>query len=251
MGKTARRKLRLLDDEKFEQNVYELKDARAPKVNLTLNHIEPLTENQNKTFDAYKKDKSILLHGLAGTGKTFISMYLSLKEILSRRSTYKKLVIVRSAVPTRDIGFLPGNQKEKAKAYESPYYAICTELFNRGDAYDILKNKGTVEFTTTSFLRGCTINDAIVIVDEMNNMTFHELDSVITRIGSNSKIILCGDFRQSDLTKESDRRGLRDFMRILSTMGCFEYVEFSQDDIVRSGIVKDYIIAKDELGMAA
>lgn len=209
--------------------------------------IRPLTENQKRAFEAYEEGNNLLLHGLAGTGKTFISMYLGLDDILTNQD-HNKIIIIRSVVPTRDMGFLPGNAKEKSKVYEGPYYNICTEIFGRGDAYDILKMKGMVEFQTTSFIRGTTFNDAIIIVDEMNNMTFHELDSVITRVGNNCKIMFCGDFRQSDLLKREEKGGLVNFMRIVQGLSHFEYVEFEEDDIVRSGLVKEYIIAKDNLG---
>lgn len=244
MSKAARRNIRELKESGI---VYDF-EPKPVKTNLTLKHFEPLTENQGLAYKSFNRDKNVLLHGLAGTGKTFISLYLALKEVMSKNSFYKKVVIVRSVVPTRDMGFLPGNQKEKTKVYEAPYYAICTELFGRSDSYEILKAKGAVEFISTSFVRGLTINNAIVIVDEINNMTFHELDSVITRMGNNCKLMMCGDFRQSDLPKQSERDGLKSFMKILSRMGCFDYVEFGEDDIVRSGLVKEYIIAKDRLG---
>jgi phosphate starvation-inducible protein PhoH len=154
-------------------------------------------------------------------------------------------------VPTRDMGFLPGNSKEKAKVYEAPYYAICTELFGRGDSYEYLKQKGLIEFVSTSFIRGITLNDCIIVVDEIANMTLHELDSVITRVGKNCKIVFCGDFRQSDFTKEQDRNGLNDFMRIIQRMKSFVFVDFNENDIVRSSLVKDYIIQKDRLKIAA
>lgn len=214
---------------------------------LKVGHIEPLTDNQSRAFREYGTNKNLLLHGIAGTGKSFISLYLALKEVLSPTSEYKKVVIVRSVVPTRDMGFLPGSQKEKIKVYEAPYYIICTELFGRGDAYDILKQKNVCEFISTSFIRGTTLNDCIVVVDEMQNMTGHELDSVITRIGKNSKIIFCGDFRQSDLTKDQERNGLKDFLRVLNSMRSFAYIEFDEEDIVRSGLVKEYIVTKDKL----
>lgn len=244
MSKVARRSTKALKESGI---VYEL-NPKPVKPNIKIRYIEPLTDNQRKAFESYDDGKNILLHGLAGTGKTFISLYLALNEILSKNSQYKKVVIIRSIVPTRDIGFLPGNNKEKTKVYEGPYYAICNELFNRGDAYDILKTKGTIDFMSTSFIRGITINDSIVIADEINNMTFHELDSVITRIGNNCKIMMCGDFRQSDLPKQSEKQGLTSFMNILSKMGSFDHVEFDEEDIVRSGLVKEYIIAKDRLG---
>jgi predicted ribonuclease YlaK len=192
-----------------------------------------------------------MLHGFAGTGKTFCALYLALNEILTGNSIYNKIIIVRSVVPSRDMGFLPGNQKEKMKVYEAPYYAICTELFGRGDAYEYLKSKGIVEFISTSFIRGITLNDTIIIVDEMANMTLHELDSVITRVGKNCRIIFCGDFRQSDFIKKQDKDGLMDFMRIIERMKSFVFVDFIEQDIVRSSMVKDYIIMKDRLGIVA
>ena len=221
------------------------------KLSFKLKHIEPLTENQRLTFEKYHDGKNLLLHGIAGTGKSFLSLYLSLQSILSDASRYKKLVIVRSVVPTRDMGFLPGNNKEKSKVYEAPYQAIFNELFERADAYEYLKSKGLVDFISTSFIRGITLNDCIIVVDEIANMTLHELDSVITRVGKNCKVIFCGDFRQSDFTREHEKNGLIDFMRILDRMKSFSYIDFKEDDIVRSSMVKEYIIAKTKLNIAA
>lgn len=223
----------------------------SEKLNFTLKTIEPLTENQKLSFQAYNQGKNMMLHGIAGTGKSFISIYLALDEILNKDSDYKKLILVRSVVPTRDMGFLPGSQKEKAKVYEAPYYAICTELFGRGDAYEYLKSKNIVDFISTSFIRGVTINDAIIVVDEIANCTLHELDSVITRVGRNCKIIFCGDFRQSDFIRDNDRNGLHDFMKIIQRMKSFTFIDFNENDIVRSSLVKDYIIQKDRLKIAA
>lgn len=244
MSKAARRQIRELKETGIVLDF----ESKPTKTNLVLKHIEPLTENQELTFRSYSRNRNMLLHGLAGTGKTFISLYLALKEVLDKGTSFKKVVIVRSVVPTRDMGFLPGNTKEKTKAYEAPYYAICAELFGRGDAYEILKAKGVIEFVSTSFIRGLTINNSIIVADEVNNMTFHELDSVITRIGHHCKLMLCGDFRQSDLIKQAERDGLVHFMKILDRMGSFDHVEFTEEDIVRSGLVKEYIIVKDRLG---
>lgn len=222
------------------------------KLNFHLKKIEPLTKHQKESFEAYRQGKNLMLHGIAGTGKSFISMYLSLEEILSSHdSPYKKLVIVRSVVPTRDMGFLPGNSKEKAQVYEAPYYAICTELFGRGDSYGYLKQKNIIEFISTSFIRGITLNDCIIVVDEIANMTLHELDSVITRVGRNCKIIFSGDFRQSDFTKDHERNGLVNFMKIIEKMKSFTFIDFDENDIVRSAMVKDYIIWKDKLRIVA
>jgi phosphate starvation-inducible PhoH-like protein/PhoH-like ATPase len=236
-----------------QKRVMQQGNFKEPSFKLTfrLKDVQPLTDNQRLTFDYYDTGKNLLLHGIAGTGKSFLSIYLSLRSILSDQCRYKKLVIVRSVVPTRDMGFLPGNNKEKAKVYEAPYQAIFNELFDRGDAYEFLKNKNLVDFISTSFIRGITLNDCIIVVDEIANMTLHELDSVITRVGKNCKIIFCGDFRQSDFTKEHERNGLKDFMRIINKMDSFEFVDFDENDIVRSRMVKEYIIAKDRLKIVA
>ena len=221
------------------------------KLNFELKRVEPLTKNQRTTFQAYDNEKHLMLHGIAGTGKSYVSMYLALNEILNGSDKYKKLYIVRSVVPTRDMGFLPGNNREKTRVYEAPYYAICTELFGRGDSYEYLKTKGFVEFISTSFIRGITLNDCIVLVDEMQNGTLHELDSVITRVGRNCKIVFCGDFTQSDFVHDRDKSGLTTFMKIIKNIRSFEFVEFDKNDILRSDLVRDYIIEKDRLHVSA
>lgn len=219
------------------------KNEEINKNNLHLKTINPLTENQKSAFASWNFGCNLLLHGLAGTGKSYISLYLALKEILSKNNQYKNIMIVRSAVPTRDIGFLPGSIKEKSKVYEMPYQSICTDLFGRGDAYELLKTKHIIDFMTTSFVRGNTFYDTIVIVDEINNMNFHELDSIITRLGDNCRLMMCGDYRQSDL-KKNEKNDLLSFMKILDSMNGFSHIEFEINDIVRSGLVKEYIIAK-------
>ena len=240
----TRKEKRILRQNGVKGNIQE-------KLNFNLKKIEPLTQNQKLSFQAYQQGKNLMLHGMAGTGKSFISIYLALEEVLKENTPYKKVIVVRSVVPTREMGFLPGNSKEKAKVYEAPYTAICSELFGRGDSYEYLKNKGVVEFISTSFIRGITLNDCIIVVDEIANMTLHELDSVITRIGKNCKILFCGDFRQSDFTKEHERNGLKDFMRIINKMRSFVFIDFDENDIVRSSLVKDYIIQKDRLKIVA
>ena len=207
-------------------------------VNFELREIEPLTRNQLKAFET---TDHLVLHGLAGTGKTFISSYLAFDDMA--KGDFQKLIIIRSAVPTRDIGFLPGTEKEKSSVYEEPYKDISNDLFSRGDAYEILKQKNMIEFMTTSFIRGITLRDAIILVDECQNMSFHELDSIITRIGENCRVIFCGDFKQADLKMN----GLKDFFSILKSMNTFTFVEFGIEDIVRSDFVKQYIISKSSL----
>jgi len=207
---------------------------------LTLHEIEPLTKNQLLAFES---QQHLVLHGVAGTGKTFISSYLAFDDMA--KGVYDKLILIRSAVPTRDIGFLPGNEKEKSAVYEAPYKDIAIELFQRGDAYEILKTKGLVHFMTTSFIRGVTLRDAVILVDECQNMSFHELDSIITRVGENCRVVFCGDFRQSDLKTN----GLNDFFRVLRSMEQFDFIDFEIKDIVRSDFVKSYITAKTELDL--
>lgn len=211
--------------------------------NLDLQEIEPLTANQLKAFES---NKHLIMHGLAGTGKTFVGCYLAFDDMA--KGDYRKLVIIRSAVPTRDIGFLPGSDKEKSAVYEEPYKDVAVELFNRGDAYQILKTKALVEFMTTSFIRGITLHNAVILIDECQNMTFHELDSIITRVGQDCRIIFCGDFRQDDFDNKREQSGLKDFLSILETTGKFDMIDFGIDDIVRSDLVKDYIVAKHNLG---
>ena len=220
----------------------------AERNHFELRHIKPLTVNQHRVWDAYQDGSNLMLHGYAGTGKTFLSSYLALKEVLIDE-TYKKVVIIRSVVPSRDMGFLPGSEKQKAEVYEQPYQEICDDLFGRGDGWKILKMKKLVEFTTTSFLRGTTFNDSIIIVDECNKMTFQEIDTVMTRIGNNSRIVFCGDYRQTDLHKPHEKTGIKELMNITRRMPSFDHIEFGIEDIVRSGVVKEYIIQKTEMGL--
>lgn len=222
------------------------KKQNRPPVLIDLERIEPKTENQEVAFDYFSDGDNLLLHGVAGTGKTFVSLYLALDDVFNGDDLKRDVTIVRSVVPTRDVGFLPGNEKEKTAIYEQPYEEICNELMNRKDGYKILKNRDIVRFTTTSFIRGLTFDNSIIVVDECQNMTFHELDSIITRAGENTRIIFCGDFRQTDLTKPHDQSGIKEFMKILKSMDYFSSVEFDYDDIVRSGLVKEYIMAKDK-----
>lgn len=215
-----------------------------------LKEIFPLTQNQETFFNQYRKGaQAMLLHGVAGTGKTYIALYNAFQEIFEEHSPYNKVVIIRSAVPSRDIGYLPGNEKEKIEVYVQPYQEICTELFPRflDKAYNKLKEQNLVSFMVTSYIRGLTLDNCVIIVDEAQNMTDMELNSVITRIGKNAKVIFCGDFRQTDLNKKHDMSGLKKFIDIIHHMPSFKLVEFDIEDIVRSKLVKEYIIARLEV----
>lgn len=206
--------------------------------------IEPLTLNQRRFFELYNNSKILLLHGVAGTGKTYIALYKALEEVLDKPSSIKKVVIVRSAVPSREIGHLPGDEKEKTEVYQQPYIEICANLFGRRDAFQRLQEQHNVEFMITSFVRGITLDDCVIIVDECQNMTDMELNSIITRVGNKSKIIFCGDFRQTDLYKKNDLSGLKKFMVIADMMPSVKTIEFQISDIVRSQLVKEYILAR-------
>lgn len=212
-----------------------------------LKKTHPLTHNQEMFFNLYRKgNNALLLHGVAGTGKTYIAMYNAFQEILENNALVNKLVIVRSAVPSRDIGFLPGNEKDKVEVYSQPYQEICQDLFPRfgARAYIKLKEQNLVNFMVTSYVRGLTLDNCIVLVDEVQNLNDMELNSIMTRVGKNTKIIFCGDFRQTDLSKKHDASGLKKFMQIANHMNSFRQVEFNVNDIVRSPLVKEYIIAR-------
>ena len=212
--------------------------------------VSAVTDNQKKAFADYKLGKNLFLYGAAGTGKTFITLYMALEEVLRNESKYDTVYIVRSAVPTREIGFLPGDEEDKTALFQVPYQNMVKFMFEQPNEqafsmlYDRLKNQGSLMFLTTSFLRGITLDNAIIIVDEAQNLTFHELDTIITRVGMDSKIMFCGDFFQSDLQKNIDKAGMQHFMKILRGMDSFANIEFTLGDIVRSGMVKEYLISK-------
>jgi predicted ribonuclease YlaK len=220
-----------------------------------MREIEPLTDNQKLLYKAYEKGQNIVAYGCAGTGKTFITLYNALQDVLDERSPYEKIYIVRSLVATREIGFLPGDHEDKSSLYQIPYKNMVKYMFQMPDdasfemLYGNLKTQGTISFWSTSFIRGTTLDNAIIIVDEFQNLSGHELDSIITRVGENSKIMFCGDATQSDLMKTNERNGIIDFMKILRIMPSFDIIEFSIEDVCRSGLVKEYLIAKNQLGM--
>ena len=220
-----------------------------------LSTIKPVTDSQKLVFESWKKGMNQFLFGCAGTGKTFISLYLALQEVLKNETPYDKVIVVRSLIPTREIGFLPGDEEDKAALYQVPYSNMMQFMFEQPNEqafsmlYDRLKTQGSFCFLSTSFLRGLTFDNSIIIVDECQNLNFHELDTIITRVGQDSKIFFCGDFGQSDLTRMNEKNGLMDFLQILQEMKEFNCTEFDIGDIVRSGFVRSYLIQKTKLGM--
>mgnify|MGYP001006957747 CR=1 FL=1 len=217
--------------------------------------IEPLTDNQRKLFESYDAGKHLVAHGVAGSGKTFLCLFKALQDVLSECTPYEKIYIVRSLVPTREIGFLPGSHDDKASLYQIPYKNMVKYMFQMpSDAdfemlYGNLKAQETISFWSTSFIRGTTLDNCIIIVDELENLNFHELDSIITRVGENTKILFCGDASQSDLVRQNEKNGVVDFMKILRQMPSFDIIEFEVEDVIRSGLIKEYIITKMELGL--
>ena len=220
-----------------------------------MREIEPLTDNQKSLFSSYESGKNLVAYGAAGTGKTFITLYNALCDVLDQSSPYDKIYIVRSLVATREIGFLPGDHEDKSSLYQIPYKNMVKYMFQMpSDAdfemlYGNLRAQDTISFWSTSFIRGTTLDKAIILVDEFQNLNFHELDSIMTRVGADSKILFCGDATQSDLIKQNERNGIIDFMRILRLMSSVDLIEFGVEDIVRSGLVKEYILAKMELSL--
>jgi predicted ribonuclease YlaK len=215
-----------------------------------MKRVNPLTENQCKTFDSYQQGKNLLLVGSAGTGKTYVALYLALKDVMANNK-YKQVIIVRSTVQSREQGHMPGDEKQKAAHFEAPYVDIVNDLFERGDAYQIMKQKNMIKFMSTSFIRGLTFDNSLIIVDECQSCNYHELDTIMTRVGNDSRIIFCGDMKQDDLKVGSRNRydvsGLRDLIKVSKQIESFATIEFGLEDIVRSGLVKEYLIAKEKV----
>jgi len=253
-AKTSKLRLFVFTGKEGEEMGRTSRNETIPKIVSTrkiryesISKITPLTDNQRRVFEEW--GNNLVLHGMAGSGKTFLAIYLALRDILSRETSYTKLVIVRSIVPVRDIGFLPGSEEEKIAVYEQPYTAIFRELMpNIDDVMLKLKEQDLYQFIPTSFIRGITLKNSIIVVDEAQDCNFHELDSVITRLGDNCKVVFCGDKSQTDLVKRDDINGISKFMSILRKMSEFRHIEFSEDDIVRSAVVKEYIINKHRMG---
>lgn len=232
----------------------QMKRRKPINTDLLLN-IEPLTDNQSKLFDSYCEGKHVVAYGAAGTGKTFIVLYNALRDVLNEKTPYEKIYIIRSLVQTREIGFLPGGHEDKSALFEIPYKNMVKYMFQLPSDEDFemlygnLKTQGTISFWSSSFLRGTTFDNCILIVDEFQNMNGHEQDSIITRVGENCKIMFCGDASQSDLVRQNERNGIHDFIKILQIMPSFDFIEFGIDDVCRSGLVKEYLIAKHTLNI--
>jgi phosphate starvation-inducible protein PhoH and related proteins len=232
--------------------VYKKAEPKSKQVKVNgfhLNDIKPRTINQKKTFDEYEKGKHLLLHGAAGSGKTLIALFLGLRDVINFHQ-YKSLVIVRTAVEAREIGFLPGTEEEKSESYQLPYRALCAELFGTEKAYGFLKTAGIIEFTMTTFLRGQTLNDSVVVIDEASNFEWRELFTCMTRLGNNTRVIICGDVAQSDFKFSNEKLGFSNFRKVIDKIESFSCVEFGIDDIVRGQLVKEFIIESYRQGLS-
>ena len=243
---TVQRRLSRKEKRRVERDFDHVANILSQK--FSMKSVKPITKTQENLFESYRQGYNIAAIGTAGTGKTMCALYLALTDVIQLEQ-YERVIVIRSAVQTRDQGFMPGSLKEKIAYYEAPYIDIVNDLFERKDAYQILKQRGSIEFMSSSFVRGLTFDNAVIIVDECQSMTYHELDSIITRVGESSKIIFCGDMKQDDLKGSKNRNdisGLRDFVKVLEKIRSFNVVEFGIQDIVRSGLVKEYIIAKEQ-----
>jgi len=221
--------------------------TKKPRNDLRLKEIRPMTLNQNHAFKEFEKGKHLFLHGSAGTGKTFVGLYFGLHEVLNTKQ-YKSITIIRSAVEVRKVGFLPGGPEEKSEEYEIPYRGICGELFGNDKAYETLKKRDQIDFKLTSFLRGTTLDDTFIVLDEASNLDWAELSTVITRMGNNTKIVICGDWRQTDFKYADEKAGFVNFKKIIEKMPSFSCIEFGIEDIVRGPLVKSFIIEASKLG---
>ncbi len=248
-GNLTRRERKMLQRKMAKQNRANGGTTNQQPRGLSLTNIQPKTNHQRDIFDDYQDGYNILIHGMAGTGKSFLALYLAIKQVMQDEN-YDKVIIVRSTVPSRQQGFLPGNEKQKAAVYEAPYIGICSELFERGDAYSILKQKNLIEFESTSYLRGTTFRNCIVVFDEVQNANFHEISTVITRIGENCRLMLCGDTSQNDLIHSRvEESGMSKLIRVIDQMDSFTTIEMGLDDIVRSGLVREFLEARYKLNI--
>ena len=234
--------LDVVDSIEVSSRKRKVKPVKAKIDNLNVKKVEPITEAQREMFASFMQGQNVVACGSAGTGKTYVATYLALQEVFAQRKN--KVVFVRSAVPTRQIGHLPGDLNEKSLVYTTPFKQIVDDLCENGTAYNILTTKGVIEFMTTSFIRGITLDNCVIIVDESQDCTWHELNSLMTRCGKNTQIVFCGDTKQNDLIKNKhDVSGFADFMKVAGSMEEFDIIKFYSSDIVRSGLVKSWILA--------
>ena len=210
---------------------------------LILQPVKPKTANQKKIFEAYDENKNLFIHGIAGSGKSYLALYLGLESVLNKE--FKQMVIVRSAVPSRKQGFLPGSPEEKDEIYELPYYGLCSQLFNKQDAYKLLKGREQLKFISTSYLRGMTLDNSIIFVDEVQNMNFQEISTIMTRIGDNCNMILAGDEDQNDLESSHEDSCIKELHSIIDKMPSFKKIEMGVEDICRNDIVREWILARN------
>lgn len=236
---------------KFNRSTEERIDDMEPSKKRWSKHdlcaFRPLTEKQKDSIYAFSSGKHLALLGSAGTGKTFLGIYLASSLMVDPDSQTDKIIVLRTAVQARDQGFVKGDPAEKMDPYSVPYKQAFTKIFGRANSfYDLIKAKKLV-FDSTSFLRSVTFDNAVVIFDEAQNAEFREINTVITRLGQNSRLILIGDSLQDDLSK-NEESGLPKFSKIVTQHlpTDFHITTFTSEDIVRSDLVKRWVIGCEE-----
>jgi phosphate starvation-inducible PhoH-like protein len=197
-------------------------------------------------IQSFINGSNIVAVGSAGTGKTYLALYLALKDVIESK-LHSKIIIVRSNVPTRNSGFLPGSLEEKNEIYALPFRQITNTLCENGSAWDILSKKKIIEFVSTSYIRGLTFDDSIVIVEEVQNLDAEEIKTVLTRAGENTQLVICGDSKQGDLFRSREKSGFELLMYIADNMpGHIDLINFLPRDIVRSGFVKKLLLLLED-----
>lgn len=213
--------------------------------------IVPLTDRQDDAFRSWyqRADSHLALLGSAGVGKTLLACYLGINEVLNPKTPQKQLIIVRAANATKEIGFLPGTKEEKEEIFQLPYFDVFRFLFNRAATYRDMCDAGVIKFTTTSHIRGLTFENAIVIFDEIQSASRHDIDSLATRLGDDSRLIMIGDGYQNDLHSKrgTEVSGFDYAVGMMHKIDDFDVIQFTHDDIVRSGFVKKWIIESERI----
>ena len=205
--------------------------------------IKSRSENQQQLIDAYEKNDMVFAVGPAGTGKTYLSIALAVKAL--KEKAIKKIILSRPAVEAGEkLGFLPGDMKDKIDPYLQPLYDALEDMIPAVKLQDMME-KHIIQIAPLAFMRGRTLSDAVVILDEAQNTTSQQIRMFLTRMGMNTKMIITGDLTQIDLPREQ-RSGLKEALKILDGVEGIGVVKLGQKDIVRHKLVTRIVNAYDK-----